>query len=226
MRFCGMPAHYIINRSYRSAQRINSGYTYVKLFVTIADHLTDHECCSPQQERDALTDTLTGIGNRKCFDQAIGQAITAAMETGDALSLIMADLDHFKKFNDTHGHQIGDQVLRLVGRTLVQCVKGQDTAARYGGEEFAIILPTTNILGGRAVAENIRGTVASKKVVRKDSGKALGEITLSLGVASYRPGEPIADLIRRADEALYIAKKDGRNRVNTERVLRSVVAVR
>ena len=105
----------------------------------------------------------------------------------------------------------------------MQCVKGQDTAARYGGEEFAIILPTTN---GHAVAENIRGTVASKKVVCKDSGKALGEITLSLGVASYRPGELIADLIRRADEALYIAKKDGRNRVNTERVLRSVVAVR
>ena len=89
-----------------------------------------------------------------------------------------------------------------------------------------MILPTTNILGGRSVAENIRATVSSKKVVRKGSGKEVGEITLSLGVASYRPGEPIADLIRRADEALYIAKKDGRNRVNTERVLRSVVAAR
>lgn len=166
--------------------------------------------------RDALTDGLTGVANRKCFDDTLRKAAKEAEESGTPLSLIIADLDHFKNFNDTHGHQVGDQVLKVVGRTLIQCIKGQDTAARYGGEEFAIILPNTTVGSAAAVAENIRKSVSSKKLKKKGSEGELGPITLSIGVSSYVPGENLKDLIERADRALYEAKRFGRNRVMSE----------
>ena len=175
--------------------------------------------------RDALTDGLTGVANRKCFDQELYAATEASRASGEPLSLILADLDHFKNFNDAHGHQLGDQVLRLVGRTLHDSVKGKDTAARYGGEEFAIILPETSGGGATAVAENIRKTVASKRLVKKGSDEALGAVTLSLGVTSYHTGEKISDFIERADQALYLAKKLGRNRVICEDKKSPVAAV-
>ena len=163
--------------------------------------------------RDALTDSLTGIANRKCFDQEIYAAARDSFESGLPLSLIMADLDHFKNFNDTHGHQLGDQVLQFVGRILHDSVKGKDTAARYGGEEFAIILPDTTNSGAASVADNICRVVSSKRLIRKGTDDALGGVTMSLGVTSYHKGEDIADFIDRADQALYMAKKLGRNRV-------------
>ncbi len=168
--------------------------------------------------RDALTDGLTGVANRKSFDQSLFAAVAEARENGTALSLILADIDHFKRFNDTHGHQLGDQVLRLVGRTLHASVRGLDTAARYGGEEFAIILPETTSGGATAVAENLRRSIASKKLVPKGSDKSLGNITMSFGVTSYHPGEDPGELVGRADHALYTAKKLGRNRVICEDV--------
>lgn len=166
--------------------------------------------------RDALTDALTGIANRKCFDQALHSALAEAEKNGTALSLIIADLDHFKKFNDTHGHQLGDQVLRLVGKTLSATVRGRDTAARYGGEEFTIILPETTSGGAAAVAENLRRSIGSRQLMPKGSDRSLGNITMSFGVTSYHPGEDASDLIARADRALYTAKKLGRNRVICE----------
>lgn len=175
--------------------------------------------------RDALTDSLTGIANRKCFDQEIYAAAQESPQSGQPLSLILADLDHFKSFNDTYGHQLGDQVLRLVGKALFDSVKGKDTAARYGGEEFAIILPDTTSGGATAVAENIRKTVASKRLKKKGSGDALGAVTMSLGVTSYHNGEEISDFIERADQALYMAKKLGRNRVICEDKHQKVAAV-
>lgn len=168
--------------------------------------------------RDALTDGLTGVANRKCFDQALYAAIAGVRETGMSLALILADIDHFKKFNDTHGHQLGDQVLRLVGRTLQMSVRGTDTAARYGGEEFALILPDTTSGGAAAVAENLRRSIASKKLISKGSDKSLGNITMSFGVTSFHPGEDSAEFVARADHALYTAKKLGRNRVICEDV--------
>lgn len=164
-------------------------------------------------KKEALTDGLTGLLNRKAFDKQIIESIAECKEFGTPLVFMLLDIDYFKKFNDTYGHQVGDQVLRLVARTLTDNVKGRDFAARYGGEEFAIILPDTPISAGLKVAEILRKSVESKEVVNKASNEHLGRITLSIGIAEYAPGEEIPDLVKRADEALYQAKHAGRNRV-------------
>ena len=190
-----------------------------------ADEINALRKALDDSRRDALTDSLTGVANRKCFDQEIFAAAQETLETGQPLSLILADLDHFKTFNDTYGHQLGDQVLRLVGKSLYNSVKGKDTAARYGGEEFAIILPDTTSGGATAVAENIRKTVASKRLQKKGSDDALGAVTMSLGVTFYHAGEDITDFIERADQALYLAKKLGRNRVICEDKQTKIAAV-
>jgi diguanylate cyclase len=166
--------------------------------------------------RETLTDQLTGIANRKAFDAELDEAIERAQEAGEPLSLLMCDIDHFKKFNDTWGHQTGDQVLRLVASCLTENVKGRDTAARYGGEEFAVILPLTTLEDARGLADQIRAKVESKKLVKKSTGDILGVITISAGVALLKQGETGTELIRRADACLYSAKHRGRNRVVSE----------
>jgi len=166
--------------------------------------------------REALTDPLTGIPNRKLFESRLREAARNAVETGEAMALLMLDIDHFKRFNDTYGHQLGDQVLRLVAKTLADGVKGRDTPARFGGEEFVIVLPQTRLENAVTLGEQIRRTMARHKVVRKDSGEEYGVIALSVGASAYRPGEDLAELIRRADAALYHAKHTGRNRVVAE----------
>lgn len=163
--------------------------------------------------REALTDSLTNLANRKAFDAEIERVVAEAEERKEAFSLIMLDIDHFKNFNDDYGHQVGDQVLKLVAKTLTDGVKGKDMAARYGGEEFAVILPGTILLSGMKVAEHLRQTVSTKEIINRNSGEKLGRITLSAGVAEHTPGEPIDGLIERADNALYTAKRNGRNQV-------------
>ncbi|MFH1806138.1 MAG: GGDEF domain-containing protein [Pseudomonadota bacterium] len=163
--------------------------------------------------REAMTDALTGIANRKMFDQKLRTCAMEAMETGSPMSLLLIDIDDFKKFNDAHGHQTGDQVIRLLAQTLKQSVKGRDTAARYGGEEFAVILPQTGIGCARQLAEQIRHAISSKKIVSKISHQDLGQITVSIGVGNFKYGEPLGRLIARTDQALYHAKATGRNRV-------------
>ena len=128
----------------------------------------------------------------------------------------MLDIDHFKRFNDTYGHQIGDQVIKLVARTLVQTLKGRDNPARYGGEEFGIILPRTSLEDAGRVGEKIRTTLSNCRLTRKGDGEDYGQVTLSIGAALYRPGEEISDFVARADTALYAAKEGGRNRVMLE----------
>ncbi len=164
-------------------------------------------------KREAMTDGLTGIANRRLFDIMIRECAIEAMERGEELCLAMLDIDHFKRFNDTYGHQIGDHVLALVARTITDCIKGQDKAARYGGEEFAVILPATNVDNAVMAIDNIRRTLTDKQVTNKRTGESLGQVSLSGGVAAYRFGEPLGQWIHRADEALYAAKRAGRNLV-------------
>jgi len=166
--------------------------------------------------REAMTDPLTDIGNRKLFDMRLRECVADSMETGIDLCLIMVDIDHFKRFNDTWGHQMGDVVLRLVASQLVEGIKGRDLAARYGGEEFAIILPDTSLDNAEKLANTLRRTIGGRQLLKRDTKQSLGAITLSLGIALYQPGEPMAALIGRADAALYRAKETGRDRVVTE----------
>ncbi|RTL48605.1 MAG: GGDEF domain-containing protein [Bradyrhizobiaceae bacterium] len=165
---------------------------------------------------ETLTDPLTSLGNRKYFDQAIEEAVAQANEREEPLSLLMIDIDHFKSFNDNFGHLTGDQVLRLVGLSLRQSIKGQDVTARYGGEEFAVILPNTPLRPAMAVADNIRRAVMSKQLKKKSTGEILGRVTISAGVSMLRPGDDAHTLIDRADACLYAAKRNGRNRVICE----------
>jgi len=166
--------------------------------------------------REALTDVLTGITNRAGFDRALQRHCDLAAEEGEPLVLVMCDIDHFKKFNDSYGHQLGDQVLKLVGAVLRDGLKGRDVPCRYGGEEFALILPETDIDAGAAAANNLRNTIASRRIVRKSSGEEISRVTMSFGVAGYQAGEKLSALIGRADAALYRSKDNGRNRVTTE----------
>jgi diguanylate cyclase len=165
---------------------------------------------------EAMTDALTGIPNRKFFEARLAAAAHDATETGEPLSLLIADIDHFKQFNDTYGHQLGDQVLRLVARTLSDSVKGRDTPARYGGEEFAIVLPQTRLQDAVKLGDQIRQLVMRRRIIRRRTGDTFGTLTLSMGASCYRRGEPLIETIRRADAALYEAKRGGRNRVVAE----------
>jgi len=171
---------------------------------------------------ESLTDPLTSVANRRYFDQCLRTAVTEAERTSAPLSLLLADVDYFKKFNDDHGHQIGDHVLRLIAVTLKQTVKGQDLIARYGGEEFAIVLPDTPLREAAAVADNIRRAVAAKEIVKRSSGENLGRVTVSIGVACFHAGLTAQALIEAADKCLYAAKKNGRNCVTCENELGAI----
>ncbi len=162
-------------------------------------------------QKEAYTDSLTGIPNRKNFDEQLAKAITKAQETGRELCLIMTDIDHFKLFNDTHGHTFGDQVLKLVAATLSQGIDRAALAARYGGEEFGIILPDTTISDAVNLANDLRMAISAKKLIKRATRTEVGKITMSFGVTSYARPEDALPMINRADTALYEAKKSGRN---------------
>jgi len=133
--------------------------------------------------RDSLLDPLTKIYNRKCFDDGLLRAISEANLGGEPLCLLLVDIDHFKRFNDSYGHQTGDQVLRLVAMTLKSNIKGKDLVARYGGEEFAAILPLTDLDGALILAENIRKAIQAKELLKRSTNEKLGRITASFGIA-------------------------------------------
>ena len=165
---------------------------------------------------ESLTDPLTTLSNRKYFDAALARGIAEAKEKNEPLSLLMADIDHFKTFNDQYGHLTGDQVLRLVAISVKQNVKGRDIAARYGGEEFVIALPNTALQSAITVADHIRRAVMTKELMRRSSGERLGRVTISIGAAVLHPTDTPQLLIERADKCLYAAKRHGRNRVICE----------
>lgn len=174
--------------------------------------------------RESLLDPLTKISNRKSFDEGLARAIAEAEEDGQPLCLMLLDIDHFKTFNDTYGHQTGDQVLRLVAMTLKSNIKGKDLTARYGGEEFAAILPQTDLEGAMIAAENIRKAIQAKELLKRSTNEKLGRITASFGVAIFHTDDTAATLIERADKCLYAAKHAGRNRVVSETDLPDIQA--
>jgi len=166
---------------------------------------------------ESIMDQLTGIGNRRHFDRSLDKALLDHKHARQPLALILADIDHFKSFNDQWGHQTGDQVLRLVALAIKSNVKVTDNPCRYGGEEFAIILPNTSLVQAHNVAERIRMTVSKRDVIKRSTGDNLGKITISAGVAMMSPEETPQSIIHRADLCLYAGKNAGRNRVITER---------
>ena len=172
-----------------------------------------------EARRQAMSDPLTSVANRKAFDERLAKEMAAANESGSDLALVLLDIDHFKRFNDSFGHVIGDEALKLVAHALVAGVKGRDMVARYGGEEFAVILPATSLAHALGLANGLGAAVKGRRMLLKSTGRDLGRITVSLGVARYRPGESASDLVRRADAALYAAKNRGRDMACDEGVL-------
>lgn len=164
-------------------------------------------------ERNASTDSLTGIANRRGFTELLHGAVAEADRERQTLSLLMIDVDHFKAFNDRYGHHVGDHVLRLVATALANLPGGAKSASRFGGEEFAVLLPSIGLEEALVLAEQTRAMLAGRRLIMRGTGKPLSKITVSIGVAELRPRERADHLIRRADAALYRAKRDGRDRV-------------
>ncbi|HEY2660946.1 MAG TPA: diguanylate cyclase [Caulobacteraceae bacterium] len=169
-----------------------------------------------QVRRDATTDALTNLANRKAFDDELMRACAEATEKSEPLALAVIDIDHFKRFNDTWGHQTGDQVIRYVSSVIGRMAPPPRFAARYGGEEFAMIFPSERAADVLATLEEIREEVSSRALKRRSTNEDLGAITVSAGVAELKFGEKIETLIDRADQALYASKRTGRNRVTTD----------
>ncbi|AQZ53432.1 GGDEF domain-containing protein [Martelella mediterranea] len=168
------------------------------------------------QQEDALSaaaraDGLTGLYNRREFDRALDEAIAVSKESGEPFSLLMIDVDHFKQFNDTHGHLAGDDALRQVADTIELSARENDRAYRYGGEEFAMILPGLRTYEATAIAERLCNTIAAQTLILPDGQKQT--LTVSIGISVFSPRVSPPNIIELADRALYAAKMEGRNQV-------------
>ncbi|MFY9476305.1 MAG: GGDEF domain-containing protein, partial [Aquabacterium sp.] len=163
---------------------------------------------------EALTDPLTGILNRRGFEAEAKKCFDNKETLKLGMSLLMVDIDHFKKVNDTYGHLFGDKVITAIASALKSKVKGQDIVARLGGEEFAVLLPETNLAGAQSVAENIRRSIEASKIRRHDDQAPIGGITISIGIAIYEKDANLVELLDQADKALYVSKESGRNRTS------------
>lgn len=168
-----------------------------------------------QFERYADLDGLTGLYNRRWLDRAMEQYLVTAENRQDAppMTIILLDVDHFKRFNDQHGHPAGDIALRQVADTVSQGLRPDDNAARYGGEEFAVLLADADVQVGVQIAERLCDAVREARL-RDHSGNSLPSVTISLGVAQHRSGQSMVQWLEAADSALYCAKETGRDRVS------------
>jgi diguanylate cyclase len=160
-----------------------------------------------------LRDPLTALGNRRSFDINLSKEVDEAHASRSDLCLVMGDLDRFKAINDAFGHQIGDEILKMFAKLLSSNTKGRDTVARFGGEEFAIILPETKLADAERLTESIRSQLESKDLAINTSGRLIGRVTASFGIAQLDESDSAGTLVKRADERLYEAKCAGRNRV-------------
>jgi diguanylate cyclase len=172
-----------------------------------------------QSEREATRDVLTGLYNRKYLDKTIQTLFGQYKEESVPFSIIIMDIDHFKKVNDTHGHKVGDSVLGLIGKIIKESVKGRDVPARYGGEEFIVLLPATKLEDACKLAESIRKQISSKSLKVIMTQKKIGIVTISCGVGQVRDNDTIDRLVERTDQALYHAKESGRDIVKSEKDL-------
>ncbi|MCB1759021.1 MAG: diguanylate cyclase [Gammaproteobacteria bacterium] len=166
-----------------------------------------------QVRKQASTDALTGLLNRAAFFDLLERTDEGSDPLTKPYCLVMIDIDHFKRVNDTFGHLVGDKVIRFVAESLRQSIKGKDAAARYGGEEYSVLLPDTALNNAITLFNRIREQIANTNLVRTGSRETLGQVTISAGVAQKRANESRMDLLARADRALYLSKKNGRNRV-------------
>jgi two-component system cell cycle response regulator len=179
------------------------------------ENTTNHE----RLKRVGLTDGLTGVNNRRFFDQRVSEEVARALRTREPLACMIMDIDHFKQINDLHGHQAGDQILRQTAALIREQLRNSDVLARYGGEEFAVVLPDTNARSAFEIAERIREDIAGYRFTVKEHNHALPlSVTISIGIAVMGAGTIPADieplmtsLIKKADTALYDAKNSGRN---------------
>jgi diguanylate cyclase len=168
--------------------------------------------------RDALTDSLTGLANRRSFDLELA-AVAACAGRSSPAHLVIADIDHFKRINDTQGHDTGDEVLRIVGEVLFANVRRDGLVARLGGDEFGLLLPGARALYTAGIANRLCQLLASRPLLVRGFPNVIERITLSIGVAGWHAGESTARWFARADAALYQAKRGGRNRVSIARML-------
>lgn len=165
---------------------------------------------------ESLTDALTGLANRRMFDETLRMRIEEARAQRSELCLLMCDIDHFKRFNDTWGHHTGDQILRFLASTLQSHARPDQLIARYGGEEFAMVMPRIPIKMASEIAESLRAAIQAKRLRRRSTNEDLGQVTVSLGIARLQPGDTLPGLVERADACLYASKRNGRNQTTTD----------
>jgi diguanylate cyclase (GGDEF)-like protein len=199
---------------------VNASHSFSRnLLFLLTRRLRDNnisvsENLKKQQEYklDATIDELTGLYNRRWLKNILTRQMRRSQHNDEPLSLLMIDVDHFKKVNDNYGHIAGDQVLRLIAQTMVNHLRPTDLVARYGGEEFITVLPAKNLTDARAVANRMCRAVFAADMVTAE-GVILPTVTVSIGIARMRAHESMDEFIRRADAALYLAKENGRDRV-------------
>jgi diguanylate cyclase len=171
--------------------------------------------------REARLDPLSGVSNRRSFDETLHYWLKHYVQQDESFGLVLADIDHFKRINDTHGHQAGDCVVVNVGRTLLECLRGEDYVARYGGDEFAMLLRHAKKTSAESVAERIRQSV-ERLSFKPGSGEERVSVTFSMGLAIAQEDDSAEDLLKRADASLFDAKKAGRNCLCSDKRARAV----
>jgi diguanylate cyclase len=165
---------------------------------------------------ESLTDSLTGLANRRMFDETLRMRIEEAKAQRTELSLLLCDIDHFKRFNDTWGHHTGDQILRFLASALQAHARPDFLVARHGGEEFAMIMPRLSSRAAQQTAEALREAIQAKRLRRRSTNEDLGQVTVSIGIARLQPGDTTQGLVERADACLYSSKRNGRNQTTTD----------
>jgi diguanylate cyclase (GGDEF)-like protein len=183
----------------------------LKRLVHLHHLMNERRQLQAELERLAITDDLTGLFNSRHFYDRLRKELDRAVRYGQPLALILMDIDHFKDYNDTHGHLEGDKILASLGKCLRAGLRSIDSAYRYGGEEFTVILPNSGLSDATHVAERLRQRLEKLRFPSVDAG--INRVTVSMGVTILLRGDRLADFVKRADQAMYLSKERGRNRI-------------